>query len=263
MAETKSNLWIYDLFSDVPETAKKTIEGGRLNGMTSIAPMWRIKCLTEAFGPCGIGWKYTREKQWITQVPGSLNLVASVNINLFVKVNGEWSEAIPGIGGAMFARIEQGGLYVSDEAYKMAETDALSVACKLLGIGANVYWKGDDSSKYEYQCTPDSVPEFPDPDTKLPPQSAYEALLIPFPFGEYKGKPMIQLYDDPALGRNIQFLRQSYNGKDKEYYLAVLASCDSLYSALNNPATTPPDILKQAKEIHDAASQAALAATLQ
>ena len=38
-------------------------------------------------------------------------------------------------------------LYLSDEAYKMAYTDALSVACKALGIAADVYYE-KDKSKY-------------------------------------------------------------------------------------------------------------------
>ena len=57
-----SNLELYEAFRAVPETAQKTIKGGRLNGMTDINPMWRIKTLTERFGPCGIGWKYTIDK---------------------------------------------------------------------------------------------------------------------------------------------------------------------------------------------------------
>ena len=34
---------------------------------------------------------------------------------------------------------------MNDEAFKMAETDALSVACKKLGIGADIYWAGDNT----------------------------------------------------------------------------------------------------------------------
>ena len=50
------NLTIYNKARVVPESAQKTIKGGRLNGMTDINPMWRIQMLTELFGPCGIGW---------------------------------------------------------------------------------------------------------------------------------------------------------------------------------------------------------------
>ena len=79
-----------------------------------------------------------------------------VHINLFVKMNGEWSEAIQGIGGSSFVTNEKNGLYTSDECFKMALTDAISVACKALGIGADVYWD-KDSTKYNQtsiQATP-------------------------------------------------------------------------------------------------------------
>ena len=71
-------------------------------------------------------------------------------------MNGEWSEAIQGIGGSSFVTNEKNGLYTSDECFKMALTDAISVACKALGIGADVYWD-KDSTKYNQtsiQATP-------------------------------------------------------------------------------------------------------------
>ncbi len=48
------NLYYYNLCREVPETAQKRIQGGRMSGMTDINPMWRIKKLTEIFGPCGM-----------------------------------------------------------------------------------------------------------------------------------------------------------------------------------------------------------------
>ena len=72
-------------------------------------------------------------------------ITANVNINLYVKVDGEWSKPIPGIGGSMLVASERNGLYVNDECYKMALTDALSVACKSLGMGADVYWQSDNT----------------------------------------------------------------------------------------------------------------------
>ena len=97
--------------------------------------------LTEQFGICGIGWYYECTRQWIEEVGDER--VACVNINLFVKVNGEWSKPIFGTGGSKLSTNERNGLYVSDECYKMATTDAISVACKSLGMGADVYWSGD------------------------------------------------------------------------------------------------------------------------
>ena len=128
-----NNLRIYNEVRNVPQEAQKTIKGGRISGMTDINPMWRIKILTEQFGPCGIGWKYTIEKQWIEDGAND-EKSAFCNISLQVKDNGEWSEPIPGTGGSSFVAQETKGLYTSDECFKMALTDALSVACKALGI---------------------------------------------------------------------------------------------------------------------------------
>ncbi len=139
------NLKIYNAVKKVPDEAKRAITGGRLKGKTEINPMWRIKALTEQFGPCGIGWYYEVTKQWLE--PSGTEVAAFVNILLYIKVGDEWSKPIPGVGGAMFVEQQKGGAYVSDECYKMATTDAISVACKQLGIGADVYWEAD-KTKY-------------------------------------------------------------------------------------------------------------------
>lgn len=140
------NLDLYNRVRIVPEEAKKPIKGGRLNGMTDINPMWRIKVLTSEYGPCGIGWFYKPVKKWTEQAGGET--VAFVDIELFVKVDGEWSQPICGTGGSKLSQNEKNGLFVSDECYKMATTDAISVACKQLGIGADVYF-GADRTKYD------------------------------------------------------------------------------------------------------------------
>lgn len=140
------NLDLYNRVRIVPEEAKKPIKGGRLNGMTDINPMWRIKVLTSEYGPCGIGWFYKPVKKWIEQAGGET--VAFVDIELFIKVDGEWSQPICGTGGSKLSQNERNGLFVSDECYKMATTDAISVACKQLGIGADVYF-GADRTKYD------------------------------------------------------------------------------------------------------------------
>lgn len=142
------NMELYNKFRNVPDEAKKTIDGGRLKGMTDINAMWRIKVLTEEFGPCGIGWYFKPVKKWIEQVGNEY--AAFVDIELYVKVNSEWSMPIYGTGGSRLATVEKSGVYVSDECYKMATTDAISVACKQLGIGADVYFESD-RTKYDAQ----------------------------------------------------------------------------------------------------------------
>ena len=51
------NMKIYEAVRAVPQEAQKSFNNGRFSG-TDINPMWRIKKLTEMFGPCGIGWYY-------------------------------------------------------------------------------------------------------------------------------------------------------------------------------------------------------------
>ena len=144
---TNNNLEIYNKVRVVPQEAQKPILGGRLKNMTDINPMWRIKMLTEQFGACGIGWYYDIVSERLED--GANNeKVAFVRINLYVKVDGEWSKPIIGTGGSSFVTKEKSGLYVNDECFKMALTDAISVACKALGIGADIYWN-KDRTKYD------------------------------------------------------------------------------------------------------------------
>jgi len=143
----KDNLTIWDQLKEVPTKAQKPILGGRLKGMTDISPMWRYHQMTSIFGPIGIGWKFTLDRQWI-DTGANEEQCAHTNISLYVKNNGEWSAAIPGTGGSAFVAKESRGLYTSDEAFKMSLTDALSVAMKMLGVGAVIYSAGNDYSKY-------------------------------------------------------------------------------------------------------------------
>lgn len=137
---------IYAQVSSVPDYAKKQITAGRLKGMTDISPMWRIEKLTEMFGPCGIGWWYEIVNQRLEKGAGD-EVKAFVDINLYYKWGDEVSKPIPGIGGSQFITKESKGVYTSDECFKMALTDAISVAAKALGFGADIYM-GCDRDKY-------------------------------------------------------------------------------------------------------------------
>lgn len=146
------NLEIYEKLRSVPQTAIRPIQAGRLKGKSDINPMWRIKAMTEAFGICGIGWKYEIVRQWTEQ--HGQEVKAYCNINLYVKVGGEWSEAIPGTGGSSEVEVQRSGIYVSDECYKMALTDALSVSMKALGVAADIYYQNDATKYNQPQTAP-------------------------------------------------------------------------------------------------------------
>ena len=142
--QTAKNLSVYERARLVPESAIKPIMSGRLKGKSDINPVYRIKRMTEIFGVVGFGWRYEIVKQWLE--PHGNEVKAFTLINLYIKMDGEWSEAIPGIGGASFVSMEKSGPYVNDECYKMSLTDAMSVAMKSLGIAADIYYAKDGNN---------------------------------------------------------------------------------------------------------------------
>ena len=143
------NLRFYTEGCEVPADALKPIKAGRLRGMSDVNPMWRMKRMTEIFGPVGFGWRYEIVKQW-TETYGN-EVKCFCNVHLFVRdpETREWSAPIPGCGGSAIVTMESKGAYVNDEGYKMALTDALSI----LGIGGNIWYgpsaTGHNESKYE------------------------------------------------------------------------------------------------------------------
>lgn len=175
-----NNMELFQQFEKTADEAKKTIEAGRLKGFTDINPMWRFKRLTEVFGPVGIGWKFIiTDKQIIPGADGVSS--AFVDILLFFKYNGEWSEGIPGTGGSAFVAKEKGGLYTSDECFKMALSDAIGTACKALGMSADIYFS-KDRSKYSSN----------EAETKM--ETVQDAAGFVLTFGQYKDKTLGEVF---------------------------------------------------------------------
>lgn len=144
-----NNLRIFNQGRAVPNSAKKIIDGGNLKGFTDINPVWRIEKLTEIFGPCGEGWYFDKIKEETKDINNG-SVLYFVDINLFYKMeNGDWSKPVFGTGGATLVTTKvyngQIAYYLDDDAKKKAVTDALSVACKELGIGADVYYEKSES----------------------------------------------------------------------------------------------------------------------
>jgi len=161
--DDNKNLEVWDKLRTPPPSALKTIKGGRLSGMTDISPQFRYQAMTEVFGICGVGWRYEIVRLWVE--PANDLICAFAEIKLYIKDNDKWSESIPGIGGSMLISKEKAGPYVSDEAYKMAVTDALSVAMKMIGMAADIYaglWDGSkyrDATKNQPNTDPVTIPK--------------------------------------------------------------------------------------------------------
>lgn len=155
--DTAKNLRYYAYSRSVPKEAQKDFNNGTFSG-TDINPMWRIKTLTEMFGPAGVGW-YTEVLSERQEQITEDTTICIVDLNLYIKVDGEWSKPIFGTGGnTLKTKTSKGYIKTTDEGYKMAYTDALGVACKALGIGAEIYWSRD-KTKYDNYFTSEQPDE--------------------------------------------------------------------------------------------------------
>ena len=154
---SNKNMVLYEQFRTTPSEAKKTIDAGRLKGFTDINPMWRIKRLTEVFGPCGIGWWFTIDDTHIEEGFGG-EKKAFVEISLYYidAESGTTSHAVKGVGGSAFVAKEKNGLYVNDECFKMAVTDAIGSAAKLLGMSADIFF---DKDRTKYTAVNNELPK--------------------------------------------------------------------------------------------------------
>lgn len=150
-----NNLHIWDKVKQPPIALLKAIGGGRLKGMTDINPQWRYQVMTEVFGVCGIGWKYEIVRLWTEPAPeGAVFAFAEIRLYTEAGGGGAWSEPIPATGGSMLIEKETKGLYANDEAFKMATTDALGTAMKMLGVAADIYLRNFDGTKYRNPVIP-------------------------------------------------------------------------------------------------------------
>lgn len=177
-----NNMEIWQALEKTADEAKKPIEAGRLKGFTDINPCWRMKRLTEVFGPCGIGWKFQIAQAYT--IPGANDEIAAfVDILLYYKKDGEWSEGVPGMGGSMFVAKERSGMHTSDECFKMALSDAIGTACKALGMSADIYFSKDRSKYTDAQDAPEVKME-----------TFEDAKGYVLGFGQYKGKTLGEVW---------------------------------------------------------------------
>ena len=158
-----TNMQHYDNLKKVPANALKTIQFGNLKGKSDINPQWRYEALTSEFGPCGVGWKYEIAETHTQEVAdgNSGTLMVFVKINLYIKDGEEWSAPIPAYGGDMLVVKDKNGIHGNDEAYKMATTDALGTAAKMIGVAADIYRGLANDSKYGREPQPSKPIEKP------------------------------------------------------------------------------------------------------
>lgn len=137
----------YDKLRMPPKEALRTIDVGKLKGKSDINPQWKIEALTDVFGLCGVGWRFTVENEE-THTCDSGEVLLYMKVALQVKDGDKWSEPVYGYGGDFIIQKNKNGLVPNDEAYKMCLTDALGNAMKCVGVAADVF-RGIYDTKYQ------------------------------------------------------------------------------------------------------------------
>ena len=141
------NLKIWNDIKRPPSSVLKKIDFGYLKGKSDINPQWRLMAMTQAFGVVGHGWTYRIVRTW-SETGSDGQVMAFSEVAVKTKLNGEWGEEFFGTGGSTIVEFSKGNLKSNDEGYKMATTDALSVAFKAVGVAADIYLGCFDGSKY-------------------------------------------------------------------------------------------------------------------
>lgn len=205
-----TNLRYYAYSAEPPADATRGFTNAKGFSGTDINSMWRIRVLTEMFGPAGLGW-YTEESYTVDGRFGEHQEVIFCDLNLFVRdpETGEWSMPITGQGGNQMwgwkwknANTKDEKVWLpNDDAYKMAWTDAFGSACKKLGIGAKIYWSAD-RSKY-------TVDEDGNPSVYTPSDAEVKAANRARMAEEARADPFLGKKADPvktAIGPDSEFM---------------------------------------------------------
>lgn len=143
------NLETWNKVKQTPENFLKPIAFGALKGKSDINPQWRLMAMTQAFGQVGHGWTYRIVRTW-TESGSDGRLMCFSEVAVKTKVDGSWGEEFSGIGGSELVSKTKNGLQSNDEGFKMATTDALSVAFKCVGVAADIYLGNFDGTKYQF-----------------------------------------------------------------------------------------------------------------
>jgi len=180
---TKMRIW--DSLCKTNPDYTRSVPSSYGKKITSIDPMYQIQCMTETFGPVGLGWKYNVKYTYQDSL-----VFAEVSIHYCVHDN--WFEYGP-VCSVQNLFKKNGNL--DDEAPKKAMTDAMTKAFSHLGMSADVFLGKFDDSKYVQEVKK----EFSKPQVKA--------------FPKTNGKKNIKLDMELDMGRiksDIQKIKDIY-----------------------------------------------------
>ncbi|MGH1478798.1 MAG: hypothetical protein ACRBM6_08760 [Geminicoccales bacterium] len=144
---TDKLMWWDRLGKTDPAHTKGFSRPGGFKG-TAVKPIYQIQKMTEHFGPCGSAWKISEPTFTLVNCEGG-EVAVFCNVTVSIKANGDFSAPIPGVGGDMVVKkFRNGNVFIDDESYKKAYTDAVGNALKFLGMSADIHMGQFDDAKY-------------------------------------------------------------------------------------------------------------------
>lgn len=152
-APENSNLAIWKAVSTTDKAFTKAFDKGTYKG-TDINPTYRAMKMTEMFGPYGSGWGLQNVQYStfpIERGEGEIGVMCQLEVWYRDPANPKGEKAVcgPHVGVDYLIRETRSGLKFDDDAYKKAQTDAMTTAFRFLGISADVYMGLWDNSKYQ------------------------------------------------------------------------------------------------------------------
>ena len=158
-----------------PEHTKKFDRAGGFKG-TATKPIYLIEKLTGHFGPAGIGWGTTEPRFQVERFGEDVLVFCTIGLWYTEPEAGytsgaplRRSEPIYGTGGDNLRLKRSGGFMPNDEAFKAAQTDALSNAMKLIGVLADIHMGLHDDDKYVRELKREFSAEHAAPDSRPKP----------------------------------------------------------------------------------------------
>lgn len=161
------NLDFWEKVCQTDEKFTQSFTNARGVNLTAIDPMYRIRTLTEQFGPCGIGWGVRNEKFDTVHFPPEKSHydLLTYHAEFWYLLEGD-IHIIPIASDVPF--FEYDGVnqkwYRTQDPVKSVKTDALTKGISWLGFQADTYM-----GRFDAHPAGDEKKETPDQETAPPP----------------------------------------------------------------------------------------------
>ena len=139
------NLALWEAVGKTDPSQVKPITGKPYKG-SSPKPYYLIKCATETFGPCGIGWGFKIVSERVEDGAQG-DKVHIAHVLVWYEWEGKRGE-VEHVGQTMFAGKNKNGPFTDEDAPKKSVTDALVKALSMIGFAGDIFMGRYDDSKY-------------------------------------------------------------------------------------------------------------------